>query len=134
MEYTIGPIPNCEKFAGKEVISRFNTSMANEEIFYTDSISRDVLLRKVNYRPAWTLNVTQPVAGNYYPINSMLSIKDDKQQLAVIPDRALSAGSIGEGNIEFMIHRRLQYDDSRGVGEALNETLHGITDYNDKQR
>lgn len=35
---------------------------------------------------------------------------------------------------QFMVHRRIQFDDSRGVGEPLNETMHGITDYDDDQR
>lgn len=100
VEYTIGSIPNDEEFAGKEVISRFNTSVSTADVFYTDSNGRDVLRRQVNYRPTWTLNVTEPVAGNYYPINSMFSLKDDEVQVAVMPDRAISAASTSEGNME----------------------------------
>lgn len=28
-----------------------------------------------NYRETWTLNVTEPVSGNYYPVNSRIFIR-----------------------------------------------------------
>lgn len=37
-------------------------------------------------------------------------------------DRSQGGGSIFDGQIEIMVHRRLQYDDDRGVIEPLNET------------
>ena len=36
-------------------------------------------------------------------------------------DRSLGGSSLKDGSLEFMVHRRLLHDDSRGVGEALNE-------------
>jgi hypothetical protein len=35
-------------------------------------------------RPTWDLNVTEPVAGNYYPINSRMYIKDDDSDQQVL--------------------------------------------------
>ena len=31
--------------------------------------------RKLDYRPTWDLNVTEPVAGNYYPLTAAIAIK-----------------------------------------------------------
>ena len=31
-------------------------------------------LPRRNYRPTWVLNMTEPVAGNYYPVNSRIYI------------------------------------------------------------
>ena len=36
-------------------------------------------------------------------------------------DRAQAGGIIKAGVFEFMVHRRLLYDDARGVNESLNE-------------
>ena len=36
-------------------------------------------------------------------------------------DRSLGGSSIKDGSLEFMVHRRLLHDDSRGLREALNE-------------
>lgn len=40
----------------------------------------------------------------------------------MLNDRTQSATSLEDGMAEFMIQRRMYKDDSRGVGECLNET------------
>lgn len=112
----------CRFHTGKEVVSRFNTSIASAGELLTDSNGRDMLLRRQDMRPSWTLNQTEPVAGNYYPINSAVAIGDPSAQLTVLVDRAQGAGSVASGVLELMVHRRLLVDDARGVGEPLNET------------
>jgi hypothetical protein len=118
---------------GKEVIVRYNTDVASGATFYTDSNGREMQQRVLNYRPTWTLNVTQPVAGNYYPINVCAYLKDSTRQLSVVVDRSQGGASLTSGSLEFMIHRRILHDDSRGVGEPMNETA-GITPYPDAKR
>ncbi|XP_010871016.2 lysosomal alpha-mannosidase [Esox lucius] len=120
LEWTVGPVPIGDNM-GKEVITRFDTSINSSGIFYTDSNGREVLQRRKDYRPTWTLTQTEPVAGNYYPINSRAYIKDEKDQLTVVTDRSQGGGSIQDGSLEIMLHRRLLHDDVRGVGEPLNE-------------
>lgn len=33
------------------------------------------LIPRRDYRPTWNLSQTEPVAGNYYPVNSRIFIK-----------------------------------------------------------
>ncbi|CAH1794207.1 unnamed protein product [Owenia fusiformis] len=124
-EWTVGPIPIGDN-KGREVITRYMTKLASDNKFYTDANGREILQRVRNYRPTWKLNQTEPVAGNYYPINSRAFIRDEVAnsdiQFTVLNDRSQGGGSIQDGNLEIMLHRRLLHDDSLGVGEPLNET------------
>ncbi|CAI9110953.1 OLC1v1011064C1 [Oldenlandia corymbosa var. corymbosa] len=121
-EYTIGEIP-LDDGVGKEVITRFVADMATNKTFYTDSNGRDFLKRVRDYRPDWPLQVTQPVAGNYYPINLGIYTTDNQSEFSVLVDRAAGGSSISDGQIELMLHRRILFDDGRGVGEALDERV-----------
>ncbi|KAM6229533.1 LOW QUALITY PROTEIN: lysosomal alpha-mannosidase [Spheniscus humboldti] len=120
LEWTVGPIPVADGW-GKEIISRFETTLQTDSRFYTDSNGRQILERRRDYRPTWNLSQTEPVAGNYYPVNSRIFIKDKKFQLTVLTDRSQGGSSIFDGSLELMVHRRLLYDDNRGVGEPLVE-------------
>ncbi|EXC35339.1 Lysosomal alpha-mannosidase [Morus notabilis] len=122
IEFTIGPIPTDDSL-GKEVITRLTANMATDKVFYTDSNGRDFLKRVRDYREDWPLTVTQPVAGNYYPLNLGIFAVDKKSELSVLVDRATGGASIADGQIELMLHRRMIADDGRGVGEALDETV-----------
>ncbi|KAM3623462.1 uncharacterized protein V6R79_011495 [Siganus canaliculatus] len=121
LEWTVGPLPIHDDL-GKEVITRLDTSIKTNEYFYTDSNGREVLQRRKDFRPTWHLKQSEPIAGNYYPINSRAFIMDDNDQLTVVTDRSQGAGSVNNGSLEIMLHRRLLYDDVRGVAEPLNET------------
>ena len=122
-EYTIGPIPFADGL-GREVISRFDTSLASNATWWTDANGREMQERIRNYRKTWPLTNTEPVAGNYYPVNSRIFIQDKQKglQFTVLTDRSQGGSSLKDGSVEVMVHRRLMVDDQRGVGEALNET------------
>ncbi|CAD6212293.1 unnamed protein product [Miscanthus lutarioriparius] len=122
VEYTIGPIP-VDDDVGKEVITQLTANMSTNSTFYTDSNGRDFLKRVRNYREDWNLQVTQPVAGNYYPVNLGVYIADEKYELSVLVDRAVGASSIQDSQLEIMLHRRLLKDDGRGVAEPLDEVV-----------
>ena len=121
-----GPIDVSDN-AGKEVIIRFESDLKSHGVFYTDSNGREILLRRRDYRPTWQLKpVSEPVAGNYYPVNSQIFIRDEenlsvRRQLTLVNDRSQGGSSIFDGSLELMLHRRLLRDDGRGVEEALNE-------------
>ncbi|KAJ3671808.1 hypothetical protein LUZ60_007887 [Juncus effusus] len=120
-EFIVGPIP-IEDGIGKEVVTEITTDIASDKTFYTDSSGRDFIKRIRDYRSDWKIQVNQPVAGNYYPINLGIYMKDASKEVSVLVDRSVGGSSINDGQIELMLHRRLLFDDGRGVDEALNET------------
>lgn len=122
VEFTIGPIP-VDDGLGKEVITQFSTTMTTNKTFYTDSNGRDFIKRIRDFRTDWDLEVNQPVAGNYYPVNLGVYLQDSDIELSVLVDRSVGGSSLVDGQIELMLHRRMLHDDVRGVGEILNETV-----------
>ncbi|KAG7306829.1 hypothetical protein JYU34_008275 [Plutella xylostella] len=121
IDWVIGSIP-IEDNIGKEIVAMYSSNMINNGEFYTDSNGRQMLKRKLNYRPQWNLTLDEPIAGNYYPVTNKISIEDDKYRFSVLTDRSEGGASLTEGQIELMLHRRLLEDDAFGVNEALNET------------
>ena len=113
----------CYFTEGREIVSRFNTSIASNGMLSTDSNGREMLLRKKNHRTMWNFSQTESIAGNYYPVNTAASLSDGATaEMTLLVDRASGVGSIADGEMEVMLHRRILDDDGRGVGEPLNET------------
>mmetsp|Transcript_17543 Transcript_17543/g.43147 ORF Transcript_17543/g.43147 Transcript_17543/m.43147 type:complete len:409 (+) Transcript_17543:696-1922(+) len=130
VEHTVGPIPVADG-RGKEVVSRFTSPIQSSGTFYTDSNGREFMQRRKNYRPSWDLDVYEPVAGNYYPVNAAIYVEDASkaQGMAISVDRSQGGASLHDGSIELMVHRRTLADDARGVAEPINETDGGVTPY-----
>ena len=137
VEWTAGPIPVDTPWLapdsnwGKEVVLRYDTEVASGDVFYTDSNGRETVKRVRDTRgPSYPspYKISEPVAGNYYPVNALASINDDCVEFDVIVDTSLGGASLSSGSLEFMVHRRLQEDDNRGVQEPLNETMCGCND------
>ena len=82
---------------------------------------RGRIKRIINHRATWDLTQTEPVAGNYYPINSAIMIKDNESEFTVVPDRAQGGTSLRSGQLELMLLRQTLNDDGRGVDEPLND-------------
>ncbi|CAF1020920.1 unnamed protein product [Rotaria sordida] len=120
---TIGPIP-IDDNVGKETVLHYDTNIENASKFYTDANGREVLECIRNSRPTWNYSVVETINGNYYLINSRIWIQDDQGQLTILTNRSEGGGSIRDGSMELMIHRRTLYDDSLGVDEPLNETAY----------
>eukprot|EP00808_Paulinella_micropora_P008823 g57629.t1 len=133
--YEIGTIPVDRDGIGKEVITRFTTDLNNQQAWRTDSNGREFMERKLNYRATWNYIPYQEVAGNYAPVNAAMYMQDiqDGRLFAVMTDRSQGGGSLATGQMELMAHRRTLADDSRGVGEAMNETI-SIKPYPDASR
>ncbi len=88
VEWTVGPVP-IDDNKGKEIILRYNTDIASQAKFYTDANGREVLQRTRDFRPTWNYTVTEPVSGNYYPVNSRIYIKDGNRQLTILTGKTM---------------------------------------------
>ena len=129
VEYTIGPIPISDG-RGKEIITQLRSPVKSAGTFFADSNGREFMERRLNHRPTWDLNVYEPVAGNYYPVNAAMYIEESSGlAIAVATDRSQGGASLQDGNMELMVHRRTLADDWRGVDEPLNETDIGMSPY-----
>lgn len=64
------------------------------------------------------------MAGNFYPVNSHITIVDQSsnKRVTLLPDRSQSGTVLKDGQFQMMIHRRILFDDGKGVNEALDET------------
>jgi len=116
-------------YYGYEVVAKFKIlNFKNNGTFYTDSNALEMQERILNYRPTWNITDTnlnqsnENVTANYFPINSAISMNDgNSRRFTVTNDRSQAGSALQDGLIEFMQNRRIPTDDSRGMGEALNE-------------
>jgi hypothetical protein len=120
-ESTVGPIDVSDGF-GKEIISRIESDVDSNGYLWTDSQGQEMIERLLNARPDRNFTYTEPVAGNYYPMNTAAYIKDGSRQLTFLTERSRGCASLGDGEFESMLHRRTLWDDARGVDEPINET------------
>jgi alpha-mannosidase len=131
VEYVVGPVPIADG-VGKEVVSRFTTSIESEGRFYTDSNGREFMQRvRGDHQLYGSVDnqyyTLEPLAGNFYPVNTAIYVEDPVASFSIVTDRSQGGSSMSDGSIELMIQRRGLHDDARGVAEPLNETDAGIT-------
>lgn len=125
IKHYINSIP-IDDGTGKEIVTLYGSDLDNQGVFYTDSNSMKVLERRWNFRPTWNLNYTnQPKSCNYYPVTSTIYYQNGTSRLTLVTDRS-QGGTVAQYEnqtfVELMVHRRLLFDDYRGLDEALNET------------
>lgn len=101
-EWLVGAIPVDDKI-GKEIITRFDTDIKSNGVFYTDSNGREVLQRRRNHRDTWKLFLNETVSGNYYPVAAKIAIEGKLKRLAILNDRAQGGSSLQDGSIELMV-------------------------------
>jgi hypothetical protein len=119
VEYVVGPVPIDDGW-GKEVVVRYEVGIVNNQVWWTDSNGRELQRRVRNARPGWDYVVVEPVASNFVPVNAFAYMADSQRSLAVLPDRSHGCGSIHDGQLEVMLHRRLLHDDYYGVSVSLH--------------
>jgi len=103
---------------GGEVVTHFSTDIPSNGQFNSDA-------NGLERRPRTYSNaISEPVAGNFYPFVHSASINGGSTkdvQLTFVGDRPRSFSSLGNGNVQIMIHRRCLQDDGYGVGEVLDD-------------
>eukprot|EP00127_Corallochytrium_limacisporum_P005943 Clim_evm20s215 gene=Clim_evmTU20s215 len=129
IESTIGQVPVSDG-TGREVVMHFHTGIDSGDTFYTDANGREMKKRVRNHRDTWNLTVTEPVSGNYYPVNTRISLRDDVHEFVLLTDRSVGGSSLGSGELEVMLQRRTLHDDARGVSEPLDEKIPVAGDHN----
>lgn len=102
-EWMVGPIP-FEDGKSREIVSRYHSLINSDKVFYTDSNGREMIKRVRNYRDTWNVTLLEEVAGNYFPINTKLTIEDDENRMSVLIDRAQGGSSLDDGVIELMVN------------------------------
>uniref|UniRef100_A0A914CYV3 alpha-mannosidase n=1 Tax=Acrobeloides nanus TaxID=290746 RepID=A0A914CYV3_9BILA len=129
-EYTIGPLPfNISNLISHEVITRYTVnslndiSFTNNGMFTTDANGRQYIKRTRDFASDYTYDNSEPIASNYYPINTRIILTDENKikSLVVLTDRSQAGGSLEDGQLEILVHRRDFFDDGFGVDEPLNE-------------
>jgi lysosomal alpha-mannosidase len=51
----------------------------------------------------YTYENHEPVAANYYPVNSRIYIKDSNLQMTILNDRSQGGASLLDGQLELMV-------------------------------
>jgi len=112
---------------GKEIISSYSTDFENHGEIYTDSNGCQNILRTRDKRQTYSPEINNFVASNYYPITSHVFMTDSKSgyRMNVLTDRAQGGGSIEDGQLEFLIHRRHVQQDLCSFKEPLDEIAYG---------
>uniref|UniRef100_A0AC34RFS1 Glycosyl hydrolase family 38 C-terminal domain-containing protein n=1 Tax=Panagrolaimus sp. JU765 TaxID=591449 RepID=A0AC34RFS1_9BILA len=120
-DWIVGPILKEQKNPiGREIITRYMTTIKNDGVFYTDSNGRQMIQRK-NDAAFYTFETTEPVSANYFPVPTRIQIADKSARMTILTDRSQGGASLVDGQVELMLHRRMYDDDHWGVEEALDE-------------
>jgi len=110
----VGPLS-----VNKDLVTRFSTSLNSNMTLFTD----DNCLEK--QQRVYDGTRPDPIAGNYYPItcSAFLTDVDSNVQFSILTDRTMGGGSLKNGQIEVMLHRRIITTDHYGPLD-LDDTDH----------
>ena len=70
---------------GKEIVLKIDyLDINNKGEFYTDANGLEFQKRVFNFRPTYDLDITEPIAGNFYPVTSAVFTSDFKEKDKII--------------------------------------------------
>ncbi|XP_009573998.1 PREDICTED: alpha-mannosidase 2x-like, partial [Fulmarus glacialis] len=97
----------------KELALRFSTDIESDDTFFTDLNGFQIQLRRYQQK--------LPLQANFYPMPAMAYIQDTQSRLTLHTAQALGVSSLGSGQLEVILDRRLMQDDNRGLGQGLKD-------------
>lgn len=149
LDNTIKPNLN---FKENKNFPELNTNKTNENSFdnylnsstlefWTDSNGLKTIRRFKDYRELYKFNITEKVASNFYPINSIISLRERSNKtykhnfhknqfeglsekdriISIMNDRPQSGGVLRRGEIIIIQNRFSNIDDWKGLEEPLWE-------------
>ncbi len=106
--------------------------------FWTDSNGIKMMRRIKDFRASYDYKVTEKLASNFYPVNSMFSLlernktmytaeenfKDfnyEARKVTLMNDRAQSGGAMQAGEMIMIHNRHSNKDDRRGLSDGIYE-------------
>eukprot|EP00892_Ulva_mutabilis_P004205 jgi/Ulvmu1/2156/UM129_0016.1 len=132
VEWTVGPVPVMDG-VGKEVALRVRSDLDSGDIWWTDANGRHMQQRRRSWRRSWTLQNTEPIAGNFYPVTSAATLRGappphDSNSAASAGDAAAgapadsnsAAGAPGQPEFELS----LVTDRAQGVASLESGSMH----------
>ncbi|XP_065544602.1 alpha-mannosidase 2x isoform X5 [Lathamus discolor] len=96
-----------------ELALRFSTDIDSEDTFFTDLNGFQIQPRRYQRK--------LPLQANFYPMPTMAYIQDGQSRLTLHTAQALGVSSLGSGQLEVILDRRLIQDDNRGLGQGLKD-------------
>ncbi|XP_057278654.1 alpha-mannosidase 2x isoform X4 [Pezoporus wallicus] len=96
-----------------ELALRFSTDIDSEDTFFTDLNGFQIQPRRYQRK--------LPLQANFYPMPTMAYIQDRQSRLTLHTAQALGVSSLGSGQLEVILDRRLIQDDNRGLGQGLKD-------------
>ncbi|XP_050568903.1 alpha-mannosidase 2x [Cygnus atratus] len=97
----------------KELALRFSTDIESDDTFFTDLNGFQIQPRRYQQK--------LPLQANFYPMPAMAYIQDAQSRLTLHTAQALGVSSLGSGQLEVILDRRLMQDDNRGLGQGLKD-------------
>uniref|UniRef100_A0A8C8BG03 mannosyl-oligosaccharide 1,3-1,6-alpha-mannosidase n=1 Tax=Otus sunia TaxID=257818 RepID=A0A8C8BG03_9STRI len=97
----------------KELALRLSTDIESDDTFFTDLNGFQIQPRRYQRK--------LPLQANFYPMPAMAYIQDAQSRLTLHTAQALGVSSLGSGQLEVILDRRLMQDDNRGLGQGLKD-------------
>jgi len=97
----------------EEWVARFSADISNSGYFHTD-------LNGFNF-DTHRFRSDLPKQSQVFPMPTLASVEDNKSRLTVLSEHAQGTASFVDGSIDVWLDRRLSQDDSRGLGQGVQD-------------